>query len=92
MMQKTSLASADEDGRFRIVSPRDGDRYRAAPGVPSRYTTIALRSAGGGSQAVRWFVDGQRVEGGRWALIGGRHVVRAEVPGGVRDEVAISVD
>jgi penicillin-binding protein 1C len=84
-------SSSDSTDRFRIVAPRDGDRYAVPPGVDARYATVALRAGGAGSTSVRWFVDGRPVRGGRWALEAGTHVVRAEGGTGVRDEVRIEV-
>ncbi len=74
---------------FGIVSPRDGDRYRIPPGVPARYATLPLRASG--SDAVRWYVDGREVVGGRWVLAPGAHVVRAETGRGQQEEVRIEV-
>ena len=75
---------------FRILSPQNGDRYALPIGVDPRYATLALR-AGGGSGAVRWFVDGRPVAGVRWPLAPGRHAIRAETVRGERDEVRIDV-
>jgi len=62
-----------------ISSPQDGDRYRMPPGVDARFATIALRASGVEPAArVRWYVDGVRVGGGRWAPAPGRHEIRAE--------------
>ncbi len=83
-------AESDSAGRFRIVTPRDGDRYDVPPGVDPRYATLALRAGGAGVTEVRWFVDGRTVRSARWALVSGAHVVRAEA-GGARDEVRIEV-
>ena len=91
LIRRTALDEEMDDARFRIVSPRDGDRYRASPGVPSRYSTLALRAAGGEEGTVVWSVDGHRVPGDRWQLVEGRHVVRAE-RGGAHDEISIDVD
>ena len=63
-------------GRFRILSPRNGDSYAVPTGVDPRYSTLGLRAAGSGP--VRWMVDGQEVSGGRWRLVPGDHVIRAE--------------
>jgi len=76
---------------FRIVAPQEGDRYEAPPGVRARYATIGLRAGGGLGRAVRWFVDGNALEGDRWALRPGMHVVRAESGPGERAEVRIEV-
>ncbi len=76
---------------FRILSPREGDRYRVPPGVESRYATLALRAAGGDDRAAtRWYVDGRELPGTRWALLPGAHTVRAE-QSGRRQEVRIEV-
>jgi hypothetical protein len=82
-------AAAARPTRLRIVSPLDGDRYRIPPGVPARYATLPLRAAAAGS--VRWFVDSREVKGGRWGLVPGAHVVRAETGTGERMEVRIDV-
>ncbi|HEU4993460.1 MAG TPA: penicillin-binding protein 1C [Gemmatimonadaceae bacterium] len=60
---------------FRILSPIDGDRYAIPSGIDPRYATISLRTNGAGS--VRWSVDGASHAGARWALVPGRHVIRA---------------
>jgi penicillin-binding protein 1C len=78
------------DERFRIVSPRDGDRYAVPLGVEARYATLSLR-AGGKAAPVRWFVDGREVPHARWSLAPGQHTVRAEAPTGEADEVRIVV-
>ena len=75
---------------FRIVAPQEGDRYEVPPGVRARYATLGLRAGGGLGRAVRWFVDGNALEGDRWALRPGLHVLRAE-SGGERAEVRIEV-
>jgi len=77
---------------FRIVAPQEGDRYEVPPGVQARYATIALRAGGGLGRAVRWFVDGHALEGDRWALRAGPHLVRAESGSGERAEVRIEVE
>jgi penicillin-binding protein 1C len=75
----TAPDSATTDAGFRILSPRSGDVYRIPPGVEPRYATVALRAAGGdASRAIRWYVDGRRLDGTRWALASGAHVIRAE--------------
>ena len=76
---------------LRIVSPRDGDRYRVPPGVDQPYATVALRAAGAGADAVHWTVDGATVDGARWALTPGPHHVVA-VAGPVRDTARITVE
>jgi hypothetical protein len=83
--------SPDVPARFRIISPRDGDRYAVPPGVDARYATVALRASGGPGGAVRWEVDGRRVDAARIPLAPGRHVISAAGPGGVVDVVAIEV-
>jgi len=81
----------EPDG-FRIISPRDGDRYGVPPGTDARYATIALRAAGApAGEPVRWYVDGAPVPGGRWAITPGRHVIRAQAPSGLADRVEIVV-
>ncbi|HEU4588494.1 MAG TPA: hypothetical protein VFS11_07590, partial [Gemmatimonadales bacterium] len=86
-----AAAPFDSAGRFRIVAPRDGDRYEVPPGVDRRYATLALRAGGAGAGNVRWYVDGHRVRGDRWPLTPGAHRVRAEGSGGAHDEVRIEV-
>ena len=78
------------DSRFRIVSPRNGDRYRIPPGVDARYATVALRAAGGGAE--RWTVDGRPVEGRRWRLQPGVHTIQARGRHDQSDRVTIEVD
>jgi membrane carboxypeptidase/penicillin-binding protein PbpC len=86
-----AAAPSDSAGRFRIVAPRDGDRYEVPPGVDRRYATLALRAGGAGAANVRWYVDGRSLKGGRWPLTPGAHRIRAEGSGGARDEVGIEV-
>jgi membrane carboxypeptidase/penicillin-binding protein PbpC len=89
--RRTAADTARSDGRFQILSPRQGDRYRVPPGVDPRYATLALRAAGGDdAHPVRWFVDGRRLERPRWQLAVGPHVVRAE-RAGERQEVTVEV-
>jgi penicillin-binding protein 1C len=92
-------ASTGSEGRpaapaeaFRIVSPREGDRYEIPPGVDPRYATIALRAGGRREGGIRWLVDDRPVAGGRWILRPGAHVIRALGAGGERDEVRIDVE
>jgi penicillin-binding protein 1C len=80
---------APDADRFRILSPRDGDRYSFPVGGDRRYATIALRAAGG--TPVRWFVDGREWRGTRWRLVPGRHTIRAVTRRGEYDEVSIEV-
>jgi penicillin-binding protein 1C len=78
--------------RLTITSPERGDRYRIPPGVDGRYATIALRATGAPAGVlIRWRVDGRVVSGGRWALVPGRHRLRAEA-GVLADEVEIEVE
>lgn len=78
--------------QFQIVSPRTGDRYEIPPGMDSRYATIALRASTTRADGpVRWFVDARPVSQPRWALVPGRHVVRAIAASGASDEVLIEV-
>lgn len=84
-----SAAGASED-RFRIVTPRPGDRYSVPLGVEARYATVSLR-ASGRAGPVRWFVDGREVPGARWPLTPGPHTIRAQAPTGEADEVRITV-
>lgn len=77
--------------RFRIVAPRDGDRYAVPAGVEARYATLTFRAAGADAP-VRWFVDGAEVPGGRWRLAPGAHRVRAESATGAADSVRIVVE
>ncbi|MGH7520364.1 MAG: penicillin-binding transpeptidase domain-containing protein, partial [Gemmatimonadales bacterium] len=90
-------AALSRGSQFQIVSPRAGDRYEIPPGTDSRYATIGLRAATRpGDGAVRWFVDGRRVQQTRWVLVPGLHVVRAVTASGksaeTRFEVRGSVD
>jgi penicillin-binding protein 1C len=75
---------------LRIVAPLDGDVYRIAPGVPVEYSTIRLLALGAAGQ-VRWFVDGRPLDGDRWTLAPGSHLIRAEAAG-VRRDVRIRVE
>lgn len=87
-------ASGDEQGAgFRIVSPRDGDRYRVPPGVDSHYSTIALRAAGARDPAsIHWSVDGSTYRRSRLQLTPGEHVIRATTPRGDSAAVRIVVE
>jgi len=85
-----AIERAAADDRFRILSPRDGDRYEIPPGVEPRYATVALRAAGAPPAVVRWYVDDQPVAGERWALVSGAHVIRAVTPRG--DTAAVRVE
>jgi penicillin-binding protein 1C len=63
---------------LEIVSPRDGDRYEIPPGIDPRYATVALRAVGAAEdEPVAWYVDGTRMDAGRWKLEAGGHLVRA---------------
>ncbi len=85
------LASlSGEEGRFRIVAPREGDRYEVPLGVEARYATLALRAAGGAGR-VRWTVDGREVAGDRWPIAPGEHTIRAVAESGEADEVRVVV-
>ncbi|MDQ3138815.1 MAG: hypothetical protein M3Q93_14660, partial [Gemmatimonadota bacterium] len=86
-------AVATSDAGFRILSPRDGDVYRAPSGVESRYATVALRAAGArATGGVRWFVDGRPQADQRWVLERGAHRVRAVGASGEAAEVRVSVE
>ncbi len=86
-------ATATRSGdRVQIVSPLDGDRYRVPPGSDPRYATIALRAAGPGTPAARWYVDGARYAGTRWTLVPGTHRIRALGAGGQHAEISITVE
>lgn len=75
-------------GGLRLVSPRDGDRYRLPPGVDPAYVTVPLRAEG---RVVRWEVDGRRVAGARWQVLPGRHRVRAVGAGGAVADAWVEV-
>jgi len=77
--------------RFRIVTPRDGDRYAVPAGIDARYATLTFHAAGAATP-VRWLVDGAEVPGGRWRLSAGEHRVRAETATGAAEEVRIVVE
>jgi hypothetical protein len=72
---------------LRIVSPREGDRYRVPPGVPARYATLPLRATA--SAPVRWYVDGAALRGSRWILAPGSHRVEART---ARERDAVRID
>ncbi|MGH7675888.1 MAG: hypothetical protein ACREMV_11520, partial [Gemmatimonadales bacterium] len=76
------------------VHDHDADRapaHRHATNVDPRYATIGLRADGGSGAAVRWLVDGVEVQGQRWALAPGTHVIHASTATGEADEVRIIV-
>ncbi|HVX87721.1 MAG TPA: penicillin-binding transpeptidase domain-containing protein, partial [Gemmatimonadales bacterium] len=75
-------------GPFRIVSPENGDRLSVPPGVDPRYSSVALQ----GTAKAEWSVDGKRVQGERWVLVPGRHIVVARTATGERDSVRITVE
>jgi penicillin-binding protein 1C len=80
------------DPGLRIDSPRDGDRYEIPPGSDPRYSTVALRAVGtAAEEPLTWYVDGQRVNGSRWVLRPGAHLIRAEAASGHSAQVRISV-
>lgn len=80
-----------DSAEFRIVSPRDGDRYRVPPGVDARFATVALRAAGEPAHRVRWYIDGAPIGGSRWIVRPGRHAIRAVSASGAVDEVIVDV-
>jgi penicillin-binding protein 1C len=83
---------ARDDG-FRILSPQAGDVYHVPAGVSSRYATVALRAAGGGSErGLRWYVDGRPHPAARWALAPGHHRIRAVDARGDSAEVSVAVE
>jgi penicillin-binding protein 1C len=85
-----AAAAGGAEDRFRIITPRAGDRYSVPLGVEARYATLSLR-ASGRTGPVRWFVDGREVPGARWGLVPGTHTVRAQAASGEADEVRIVV-
>ncbi len=85
-----AAASGAGEERFRIVTPRRGDRYSVPLGVEARYATLSLR-ASGRTGPVRWFVDGREVPAARWGLVPGTHTIRAQSATGEADEVRITV-
>jgi membrane carboxypeptidase/penicillin-binding protein PbpC len=86
-----AMASLGGDEPFRILAPRDGDRYEVPVGVDARYATVALHAAGGAGP-VRWFVDGRELPRERWRLEPGPHTIRAIAPSGASDEVRVVVE
>ncbi|HKS07273.1 MAG TPA: penicillin-binding protein 1C [Gemmatimonadaceae bacterium] len=62
---------------FRILSPRDGDRYSIPVGVEAKYASISLRAAGNNADSARWLVDGTPHSRGRWTPTPGTHEIRA---------------
>ncbi len=86
-----SLAAADSSTAFRIVSPRDGDRYHVPPGVDPRYATVALRARGADAD-VSWSIDGRPTTTGRFRLVSGAHRIVAWTPKGERDSVVVQVE
>lgn len=87
-----SSPSSPSSPSFRILSPLDGDVYHLPPGVDARYATVALRTAGGTGEAVRWFVDGQEQHITRWPLTVGMHHVEARSGRGSSARVTIRVE
>jgi len=92
--QDPGLASvrSPDPTQFRILSPRDGDRYSLPVGAEARYATIALRAAGGDGSRLRWFVDGREWHEERWRLSPGRPTIRAVSTRGASDEARIEVE
>jgi hypothetical protein len=86
----SGMTASVEDTRFRMLSPRDGDRYAIPSGVEARYASIPLRT--GGANQVRWTIDGRAFEGDRWALTPGPHVIRATSGRGEVAEARIVVE
>ena len=78
--------------RFRILSPRDGDRYAIPAGIDPRYATIALRAAGSRVSTIQWTIDGRPQPNTRWSLAAGTHVVRATTATGDTAEAHIVVE
>ena len=78
--------------QFRILSPRDGDRYAIPAGIDARYATIPLRAAGPRGSAVRWTIDGHAYSGTRWSLAPGTHVFRAMTSDGETAQAQVSVE
>lgn len=86
------LEAGSGDVAYRILSPLDGDVYERPVGVDPRYATIPLAAAGASpDEPVRWSVDGRPLDGARWRLEPGTHVIRAEWPGGHADSVRVTV-
>lgn len=80
------------DVAYRILSPLDGDVYEWPVGVDPRYATIPLAAVGPApDEPVRWSVNGRPLEGARWRLEPGTHVIRAEWSGGWADSVRVTV-
>ncbi|MGH7467419.1 MAG: penicillin-binding protein 1C [Longimicrobiales bacterium] len=75
----------------RIISPLDGDHFEQPVDVDPRFATIALL-AGGDAARVCWSVDGHAINGTRWQIEKGTHVIRAVWPSGARDSVRIVVE
>ncbi|MEP6692210.1 MAG: penicillin-binding transpeptidase domain-containing protein, partial [Gemmatimonadaceae bacterium] len=69
--------SAAAPAAFRIVSPKNGDRYRVPPGVDPRFSSVGLVAVGADVRDVRWFIDGRRAVDARFHLTGGRHTIEA---------------
>ncbi len=74
---RTAARDSVDDRRFRIVSPRDGDRYRVPPGVDRRYSTIALVASGADAGRIQWFIDGRPSSSTRFQLVTGTHTIAA---------------
>ncbi len=88
-----SVVSDRAAAGFRIVSPREGDRYRVPPGVDPRYSTIPLRASGArDASSVRWSVDGSAWRHRRFALTPGEHTIQAVTPRGDSAAVRIVVE
>src|SRR5262249_26684261 len=85
------VIASDSTPRFRLLSPRDGDRYSIPPGVDARYSTIPLRAGGPGAERVEWTVDGKAYEGERWPLAPGEHVIGARSSRGEKATARIRI-
>jgi penicillin-binding protein 1C len=84
-------AAPREDAQRRILSPQNGDVYEKPPGIEAKYATLPLVATAGPGDPVRWTVDGRPVDGARWTLAPGRHVVRATWRSGGADSVRVVV-
>lgn len=74
------------------VASDPGGELQVPPGADPCYATVALRAAGPGTPAARWYMDGAPFMGARWMLVPGIHRIGALGPGGQRAEISVTVE